>query len=40
MPHLGKSSYRAEYRSYYDAETRDVMASLSREDIESFGYDF
>ncbi len=40
MPHLGKGRYRAEYRSYYDAETRDVVAELYQEDIERFGYDF
>ena len=32
MPHLGKGRYRAEYRSYYDAETRDVMASCARKE--------
>ena len=40
MPHVGKGRYRGGYRSYYDAETRDVVAELYQEDIERFGYDF
>jgi chondroitin 4-sulfotransferase 11 len=39
LPHLNASE-RVDYLSYYDDETRDVVARWFREDIEVFGYNF
>lgn len=39
LPHLNASK-REGYRSYYDAETREIVALWFREDIEAFGYQF
>jgi len=39
LPHLNASK-RAGYQSYYDAETREIVANWFREDIEAFGYQF
>ena len=39
LPHLNASS-RAAYQSYYDDETRDVIAPWFHEDIKVFGYSF
>jgi hypothetical protein len=39
LRHINKSN-RTAYRSYYDAETRDLTARLYVDDIERFGYSF
>jgi hypothetical protein len=39
LPHLNASK-RTGYRTYYDDETRDIVARWFREDIETFGYKF
>jgi len=39
LPHLNASK-RKGYQSYYDAETREIVANWFREDIEAFGYTF
>ena len=39
LPHLN-ASRRADYRSYYDDETREIVAQWFREDIEAFNYHF
>ena len=39
LPHL-KRSNRADYRSYYDDESREIVATWFRVDIEAFGYRF
>ena len=39
LPHLNASA-RAGYQSYYDDETRDIVAHWFREDIDEFGYSF
>lgn len=39
IPHLRKSS-RNHYRSYYDAEAREMVAHIYKKDIEYFGYAF
>lgn len=39
LPHLNASK-RTGYRSYYDDETRAIIAHWFREDIEVFGYEF
>lgn len=39
LPHL-KSSGRVDYRSYYDAPTRDVVAKSFAKDLEAFHYRF
>jgi len=39
LPHLNASK-RAGYRTYYDDETREIVAQWFREDIEAFGYRF
>lgn len=39
IPHLNASK-RANYQSYYDDETRDIVAHWFREDIKEFGYTF
>jgi len=39
LPHLNASS-RAAYQSYYNDETRDIVAHWFREDIEAFEYSF
>ena len=39
LPHLNRSEH-GDYRSYYDEETRAVIAERYRTDIELFGYEF
>jgi len=39
LPHLNASN-RASYQSYYDDETRDIVAKWFHEDIAEFGYRF
>ncbi len=39
LPHLNASK-RAGYQTYYDDETREIVAHWFREDIEVFGYHF
>lgn len=39
MPYLNKSAHSS-YQSYYDRETRDLIAEYCQEDIALFGYDF
>ena len=39
LPHLNASK-RAGYQSYYDDETRQIVAQWFHEDIEVFGYNF
>ena len=39
LPHLNASK-RAGYQSYYDDETRLIVAQWFHEDIEAFGYSF
>ena len=39
LPHLNASK-RAGYQSYYDDETRQIVAQWFHEDIEAFGYSF
>lgn len=39
MPHLNQSKHR-DYRAYYDAETRELVADYFQEDIALFGYEF
>ncbi|NOR19101.1 MAG: hypothetical protein GQ538_03325 [Xanthomonadales bacterium] len=39
LPHLNASNWVA-YQSYYDDETRDIVAHWFREDIKTFGYRF
>jgi len=39
LPHLNASK-RAGYQSYYDEETREIVAQWFHEDIETFGYQF
>lgn len=39
-PHENRSDRATSYRDYYDRETREAVASLYREDLERFGYDF
>ena len=40
LPHLNMSNDDPDYRKYYSAHSRDVIATLHRPDIEAFGYDF
>jgi len=39
LPHVKKSS-RGNFRDYYDAESRQIIADFFRPDIELFGYSF
>lgn len=39
LPHAKKSE-RRNYRDYYTAETRELVAVIYRRDIETFGYEF
>ncbi len=39
MPYLNKSKHSS-YQSYYDQETRDLIAEHCKDDIALFGYDF
>lgn len=39
LPHLKKTK-RRDYRAYYDAETKDLVAKRFATDIEMFGYSF
>jgi hypothetical protein len=39
LPHLN-ASRRMDYQSYYDDETRNIVAQWFREDIATFAYDF
>lgn len=40
LPHKRKASDRSDYRGYYSAETRALVADYFRRDIELFGYTF
>ncbi len=40
IPHVNRSERAADYRGYYDAETRNLVAGLCAEDIARFGYRF
>ncbi|MEL6463840.1 MAG: sulfotransferase family 2 domain-containing protein [Pseudomonadota bacterium] len=40
LPLVNASDRRPDYRSYYDADTRDAVALACAEDIERFGYSF
>jgi hypothetical protein len=39
LPHLNRSD-RANYRSYYDDEARQIVGDRFRSDVETFGYSF
>ena len=39
LPHLNRST-ELDYKQHYSAETRDIVASWCREDIEEFDYEF
>lgn len=39
LRHLNKSEHR-DYRSYYNEETKALVARTFRDDIETFGYSF
>lgn len=39
LPHKNKSAHK-DFRDYYTAETRDLVAAVYREDIEQLGYSF
>ena len=39
MPHLNQSKHR-DYRNYYNAQSRDLVADYFKEDIALFGYEF
>lgn len=39
LPHCEKRQ-RGDYRTYYDAETRDLVARLFERDIRDYGYEF
>jgi hypothetical protein len=39
LAHIHKTNHR-DYRSYYNSRTIDLVAQISRDDIELFGYDF
>jgi hypothetical protein len=39
MEHYNGSKHR-DYRSYYDEETKQMVANHWKEDIERFGYTF
>lgn len=39
LPHLN-AGRRSGYRSYYDNETREIIAHWFKEDIHAFGYEF
>lgn len=39
LPHVKKSS-RQDYRDYYDQDTRDIVGSFFKVDVENFGYSF
>lgn len=40
LPHLNASARAKDYRTYYTPKTREIVSSVCREDIESFGYVF
>lgn len=40
LPHVNKSTRRADYRDYYTWETKAHVGAIFRDDIETFGYDF
>ena len=40
LPHRRKATDRADYRSYYDAETTEAVARYFQKDIEAGGYTF
>ncbi len=39
LPHLNRS-HRGDYRSYFDAETKEIIAIRFKIDIEKFGYEY
>ncbi|RWM43344.1 MAG: sulfotransferase [Mesorhizobium sp.] len=40
LPHSKKSIRKADYRDYYTPETRNMVLTIYRTDIERFGYEF
>ena len=40
LPHQRRAEDRSAYRNYYDARTRDLVATHFATDIEAFGYDY
>jgi hypothetical protein len=40
LPHTTRSKRQADYRAYYDAPSRRLVANLYARDIEAFGYSF
>jgi hypothetical protein len=40
LPHLNASAREGDYRSYYSAADRDILAEIAAEDIRQFGYAF
>lgn len=40
LPHLNRSVREKDYRGYYDAKTRALVADICAADVEQFGYRF
>jgi hypothetical protein len=40
LPHSNKSSRKADYRDYYTPETRNLVSTIYRTDVERFGYEY
>ena len=40
LPHLNRSDDDPDYRKFYSATSRNIVAELHRPDLEAFGYDF
>jgi len=40
LPHITQSKHRCHYTTYYDEETRTLVASMFKTDIEMFGYHY
>jgi hypothetical protein len=40
LPHLNKSTHESDYHTYYTSETQALVATMFKDDIDTWGYTF